>query len=75
MKDLVELIAKEIVDNPDKVVVNEKHYDRLLVFELSVAPEDIGKIIGRKGKIVKALRTFVSAIAAKDKKRVNIEIV
>jgi predicted RNA-binding protein YlqC (UPF0109 family) len=75
MKELLELIAKELVDNPDKVAVTEKHYDRLIVLELSVAPDDIGKIIGRKGKIVKALRTFIGAVAARDKKRVNIEIV
>ncbi len=75
MKDLLELIAKELVDNPDQVTVTEKHYDRLIVLELSVAPEDIGKIIGRKGKVVKALRTFIGAIAIQDNKRVNIEIV
>ncbi|OEG00373.1 hypothetical protein BHF71_00240 [Vulcanibacillus modesticaldus] len=74
MKELVEVLAKALVDHPEEVRVNEVVKDRSIVYELSVAPEDMGKIIGKQGRIAKALRTVVNSAAAKEKKRVTIEI-
>ena len=75
MKELVEVLAKSLVDHPDQVHVKEVAGDRSIVYELSVAPEDMGKIIGKQGRIAKALRTVVSAAAVKENKRVMIEII
>ncbi|HBH11529.1 MAG: KH domain RNA binding protein YlqC [Clostridiales bacterium 38_11] len=75
MGELVEYIAKSLVDNPDAVSVNEVEGSQSLVIELKVAPEDMGKIIGKQGRIAKALRTLVKAAATKDNKRVIIEII
>ncbi|MDP3386261.1 MAG: KH domain-containing protein [Eubacteriales bacterium] len=75
MRELVEYIAKSLVDNPDAVSVNEVEGSQSLVIELKVAPEDMGKIIGKQGRIAKALRTLVKAAATKDNKRVIIEII
>lgn len=75
MKELVEIIAKELVDYPEKVVVNEVINENQIVYELSVAPEDMGKIIGKKGRIARAIRTFVSSAGVKEKRRVTIEII
>ncbi|MFM1650741.1 KH domain-containing protein [Brevibacillus sp. B_LB10_24] len=75
MKELVETIAKALVDHPEEIRVNAVEKDRLVVFELSVHPEDMGKIIGKQGRIAKALRTVVSAAAVQTDKRVTVEIV
>ncbi len=75
MKELVELIAKALVDHPEEVRVNAVEKERLLVFELSVHPSDMGKIIGKQGRIAKALRTVVTAAAVHSDKRVTVEIV
>lgn len=75
MKELVETLAISLVDDPDQVNVKEIESERSIVYELSVAPEDMGKVIGKKGRIAKAMRTVVSAAAVKNKKRVTIEIV
>jgi hypothetical protein len=75
MGELVAYIAKSLVDNPDAVSVNEVEGSQSLVIELKVAPEDMGKIIGKQGRIAKALRTLVKAAATKDNKRVIIEII
>ncbi|GBF11645.1 KH domain-containing protein [Tepidibacillus infernus] len=75
MKELVEVLAKALVDHPDEVRVNEITGDKSIVYELSVAPEDMGKIIGKQGRIAKAIRTVVSAAAVKENKRVMIEII
>jgi len=75
MKELVEAIAKALVDNPDLVVVNEVAGNQAIVLELKVAPEDMGKVIGKQGRIAKALRTVVKAAATKENKRVVVEIV
>jgi len=75
MKELVEVLAKSLVDQPDQVRVKEIAGERSIVYELSVAPEDMGKIIGKQGRIAKALRTVVSAAAVKGNKRVMIEII
>lgn len=74
MKDLVQVIAKALVDNPDAVQVNEIEGERNIIVELKVAPEDMGKVIGKQGRIAKALRTVVKAAATKDDKKVVVEI-
>lgn len=75
MKALVETIAKALVDHPDEVRVNAVEKERTIVFELSVHPEDMGKIIGKQGRIAKALRTVVTAASGQTDKRVSVEIV
>ncbi|WP_400163414.1 KH domain-containing protein [Brevibacillus sp. TJ4] len=75
MKALVETIAKALVDHPNEVRVNAVDKERILVFELSVHPDDMGKIIGKQGRIAKALRTVVMAAAVDTDKRVTVEIV
>ncbi len=75
MKELVEAIAKALVDDPDSVVVNEVEGNQAIILELKVAPEDMGKVIGKQGRIAKALRTVVKAAATKDNKRVVVEII
>ena len=75
MGELVAYIAKSLVDNPDAVSVNEVEGSQSLVIELKVAPEDMGKIIGKQGRIAKALRTVVKAAATKANKKVVVEIV
>ena len=75
MKQLVETIAKALVDQPDQVRVNEIVTEKSVVYELSVAPGDTGKIIGKQGRVAKALRTVVSASALPDGKKVTIEII
>ncbi|AGX42401.1 KH domain-containing protein [Clostridium saccharobutylicum] len=75
MKELVEFIAKSLVDNPDQVIVNEITREESLVFELKVAPEDMGKVIGKQGRIAKAIRTVIKAAAVKQNKRVIVEII
>lgn len=75
MKELVEVIAKALVDNPDEVVVTEKEEGRNIVVELHVAQADMGKVIGKQGRIAKAIRSVVKAASSKDNKRVDVEIV
>ncbi|GAA4712938.1 KH domain-containing protein [Brevibacillus fulvus] len=75
MKALVETIAKALVDHPEEVRVNVVERDRTFVYELSVHPEDMGKIIGKQGRIAKALRTVVIAASVQTDKRVIVEIV
>ena len=74
MKELVEVIAKALVDNPEEVVVSEsqKGYDTLI--ELKVAPADMGKVIGKQGRFAKAFRSVVKAAASKEDKKVIVEI-
>ena len=75
MKALIETIAKALVDHPEHVKVNAVDKERILVFELSVHPDDMGKIIGKQGRIAKALRTVVPAAAVQTDKRITVEIV
>ena len=75
MRELVELIARALVNEPAAVVVNEIAGDGSLVVELRVAPEDLGKVIGRQGRTARSLRTIVAAAGAKIRKRVVLEIV
>lgn len=74
MKELVEFIARQLVDNPDEVEVTEVEGERSIILELRVAPEDMGKVIGKQGKIAKSIRTLTKAAAAKEGKRVAVEI-
>jgi predicted RNA-binding protein YlqC (UPF0109 family) len=75
MKELVEFMAKSLVDNPALVIVKEVEEEQSIVLKLTVAPEDMGKIIGKQGRIAKAIRTVVKAVAVKQNKRVIVEIV
>lgn len=75
MKELIEYLAKSLVDSPAEVKVNEIEGERSVILELKVAPEDMGKIIGKQGRIAKALRTVVKAAAAREGKKVNVEII
>ena len=74
MKQLVEVIAKALVDFPDEVVVTETENDRAIVLELRVAQSDMGKVIGKQGRIAKAIRSVVKAAASKEDKKVIVEI-
>ena len=74
MKELVELIAKSLVDQPDMVVVTETADDNTINLELTVAPEDMGKVIGKSGRIAKAIRTVGKAAASKGDKKVIVDI-
>ena len=75
MKELVELIAKSLVDNPDKVKVSQLDGQQSSIIELKVAPEDMGKVIGKQGRNAQAIRLILGAAGMKLKKRVNLEIV
>ena len=74
MKELVEVIAKALVDNPDEVVVTESEKGDDLLIELKVAPSDMGKVIGKQGRIAKAIRSVVKAAASKEDRKVIVEI-
>ena len=74
MKELVEVIAKSLVDYPDQVVVTETENEKAIVLELRVAQSDMGKVIGKQGRIAKAIRFFVKAAASKEEKKVIVEI-
>ena len=75
MKELVEVIAKSLVDSPDEVVVSEKEQGNTLVIELKVAPSDMGKVIGKQGRIAKSIRAVVKAAATKTDKKVVVDII
>jgi uncharacterized protein len=74
MKDLVESIAKALVDHPDQVVVNAVEGEQVTVLELRVHPDDLGKVIGRQGRTAKSIRTLLGAAGVKLKKRFTLEI-
>ncbi|MCX7710383.1 MAG: KH domain-containing protein [Clostridia bacterium] len=74
MKELLETIARSLVDYPDEVSVNEVEGERSLILELRVSKDDMGKVIGKQGRIAKAIRTVVKAAAVKEDKRVVVEI-
>jgi uncharacterized protein len=75
MKELLELIARALVDYPEDVYVNEVEGERSIILELRVSKEDMGKVIGKQGRIAKAIRSVVKAAAVKDNKKVVVEIV
>ncbi len=74
MKELVEVIAKSLVDHPDEVVVIENENEKAIVLELRVAQTDMGKVIGKQGRIAKAIRSVVKAAASREDKKVIVEI-
>jgi len=75
VQELVEQIARALVDNPDEVDVRQVEGERSIILELRVSPEDMGKVIGKQGRIAKAIRTVVGAAAVKEDKKVMVEIV
>lgn len=75
MKELIEVIAKSLVKNPGQVSVTATEDKGVTVYEIRVAPEDMGKVIGKQGRIAKALRTVVKAAATRDNQRVMVEII
>lgn len=74
MKELVRIIAMALVDHPEEVVVTETETDNGILVELKVAADDMGKVIGKQGRIAKAIRSVVKAAASKDDKKVTVEI-
>ncbi|MCR4717297.1 MAG: KH domain-containing protein [Lachnospiraceae bacterium] len=74
MKELVEVIAKSLVDQPDQVVVTEEEVDGVVKVVLKVADDDMGKVIGKQGRIAKAIRTVVKAASTKIDKKVDVDI-
>ena len=74
MKELVEVMAKALVENPEEVSVTETEKNGEMVIELKVAPSDMGKVIGKQGRIAKAIRSVVKAAASKEDKKVVVEI-
>ncbi len=72
---MIEFLLKLIVDYPDKVQINEVNEERVTVLEISVHPNDVGKIIGKQGRVIKAIRTIVRAATIKENKRTVIEII
>ena len=75
MKEVLEIIAKALVDSPDEVSVNEVEGDQSVTLELRVAEHDMGKVIGKQGRIAKAIRTVVKAAASREEKHVIVEII
>ena len=74
MKELVEYLVKALVDKPDEVKIGQTEGESVTILEIRVASEDAGKVIGKEGRIVNAIRTIVKAAGAKNKKRVSVEI-
>ena len=75
MKELIEYIARSLVDNPDQVKVTQVEGEQSVIFELQVAQEDMGKIIGKEGRIANAVRTLLKVAAAREGKRAVLEII
>lgn len=75
MRELVEYMAKNLVDEPDKVVVKQREEPNAFIIEINVAPDDMGKVIGKQGRIAKAIRTVVKAASTKADKKYIVEIV
>jgi len=75
MKELLEYLVRALVDDPDQVEINPVEGERAVIFEVKVAPDDMGKVIGKQGKIANALRTVLKAAATREGKKVSVEIV
>jgi uncharacterized protein len=75
MKEMLEILVKNLVDNPDAIEISEKVDGKTIDLELKVDPQDMGKVIGRQGKIAKAIRVLMKAYAVKENKKVNVEII
>ena len=73
MKDVLELVIKNLVENQDEVSINEKNDGKTILYEVKVAGSDMGKVIGKQGKMAKAIRTLMKSVAGKEHKKVNIE--
>ena len=74
MKELIEVLAQSLVDHPEEVTVTETGKDNEIIFELKVAQDDMGKVIGKQGRIAKAIRSVVKAAASRTDKKVTVEI-
>lgn len=75
MKDLIEYLVKALVDKPEEVAISETQSESVIVIEIRVAAEDAGKVIGREGRIINAMRTLAKAAGAKEKKRITVEVI
>ena len=75
MKEILETIIASLVDNKDEIEINEVDGEKSVVFEVKVAENDMGKVIGRQGKIAKSIRTVMKAVAAKEHKKVTVEFI
>lgn len=75
MKEILESIIKNLVENKDEVSINEIQGEKSIIFEVKVAESDMGKIIGKQGRVAKAIRTIIKALASKEEKRVTIEFI
>lgn len=73
MKEIIETIIRNLVSEPEAISINEIQGEQSVVFEIKVAEKDMGKVIGKEGKVAKAIRTVVKAVAAKEEKRVTVE--
>ena len=73
MKEILEILIKNLVDNKDEVTITEKEEERETVFEVKVAESDMGKVIGRQGRVAKSIRTVMKSIAGKEHKRITVE--
>lgn len=75
MKEMLETLVKDLVDNPDKIEITENQEGNATTLELRVDPSDMGKVIGKQGKIAKAIRVLMKAYAVKENKKINVEII
>ena len=75
MKEMLETLVKSLVDFPDKVEVTEVQKEKFTTLELRVDPSDVGKVIGRQGRIIKAVRTLMNAYATKENKKLKVEVI
>ena len=73
MKEILEIIIKNLVENEDQVVISEKEEENNIVFEVKVSEKDLGKVIGKQGRIAKSIRTVMKSIAGKEHKKVSVE--
>ncbi len=73
MKEILEIIIKNLVENEDQVVISEKEQENNIVFEVKVSEKDLGKVIGKQGRIAKSIRTVMKSIAGKEHKKVSVE--
>jgi len=75
MKEMLKMLVKDLVDNPDQIEITEKEEGKTITLELKVDPSDMGKVIGKQGKIAKAIRVLMKAYAVKENKKINVEII
>ena len=75
MKEILETVIRNLVSEPESISINEVQGEQSIVFEIRVAEKDMGKVIGKEGKVAKAIRTIIKAVAAKEDKRVTVEFI